>query len=574
MVNGGLLLLAGLTAMGWWGSHLGYAEVAAHLNGHAPDGVVETYTPAFHGNVTGNLRMLAGICATLTAVLLLFRLRMKAPLAAIQEGGGMRADIAQAWKELLQQTSRSHARMVLFLLFVGIVLRALLLWEPITYDEAFTYTYYASRPLHVIVSDYSYPNNHILHTVLVKLFTKVFGLGLVSLRLPAFLAGVAALPAFYLFVRAMFNRYIALLALAMACASGPLLDYSASARGYSLTWFFMVLALLLGRYFMKKDRTAAAVLLGVCCALGMWAIPSFAYIAGMVYIWLVISLMVRYEDSLNGRLLNVLVSGCVFLAATVLLYLPVILVHGVDQIVSHDTHGSTDRADFDRTHQDRAFELWALLVDTSALWIVGLGIVALLYAAYTSSKYRALLIGLLFGAVPLVIFQAVVAPPRVWLYSVFIFHIGSAIAVYYLLKFVQERFWPGGGKRQRTALASAVLLVVFGWTGLRVERLGQGGMAEARSCAQEAVNRLKPGDKLYTQYPWDSPIEFHLLAMGGERDLMYGPCAQGHQMLVAVGPDYDQTLEGVLNHHHVPPDAHGALHLIQDSPRLKIFAAP
>jgi 4-amino-4-deoxy-L-arabinose transferase-like glycosyltransferase len=461
---------------------------------------------------------------------------------------------------------------VLLFLVVGVVLRAVLLWRPITYDEAFTYTYYASRPLHVIVSDYSYPNNHIFHTILVKLFTKVFGVGLISLRLPAFLAGVVALPVFYLFVRAMFNRYIALLAMAMACASGPLLGYSACARGYSLTWLFMVLALLLGRDLVKKDRTTAAVLLGICCALGMWTIPSFAYIAGMIHIWLVVSLMSRYEDSLNGRLLNVVLSGCVFVAVTFLFYLPVILVHGVGQIIAHDTYGITARDVFYRTHQDRALELWAMLVDSTALWIVLLGIVGLLYSAYTSSKYRALLLGLFFGAVPLVIFQAVVAPPRVWLYSVFIFHIGSAIAVYYLLKFVQDRLLPEGGKRQRTAVASVVLLVIFGWTGLREQ--GQGGMPEAEVCAREAVNTLKAGDKLYAQFPWDSPIEFHLLAMGADRRLMYGECKPGHTILAAVGPESDQTLTSVLAQNRVPPGAVASFRLIQDSPRLKIFAAP
>lgn len=573
-MNGGLVLLAGLALLGWWGSGLQHAEVLAHLNGVAPDGTVETYTPLFHSRITSNLRMLAGICGTLAVVLLFFRLRMKVRTPGTGLLGSMRGDIREGWSEIKKQTSRSHARLVILFLLVGIALRAVLLWQPITYDEAFTYTYYGSRPLHVIVSDYSYPNNHILHTLLVKLFTKVFGVGLVSLRMPAFLAGVAALPVFYLFVRAMFNRYIALLALAIACASGPLLDYSACAQGYSLTWFFMVLALLLGRYLMKMDRPTAGVLLGICCALGMWTIPSFLYIAAMVYIWLVITLMVRYEDSLNGRLLNVLLSGCVFGVVTLLFYLPVILVYGLDRFVADDTYGITDRAAFASTHHDRAFELWSLLVDTSALWIVSLGIVGLLYSAYVSSKYRALLSGLLFGAVPLVILQAVVAPPRVWLYSVFIFHIGSAIAVYYSLKFVQERFWPNGSKRQRTALAALALLGIFGWTGLRIERLGEGGMPEAEACAREAAKTLKDGDKLYAQYPWDSPIEFHLLALGADRSLMYGPCQPGHTMLAAVGPDYDQTLTGVLAHNRLPPEAVSAFRLIQDNPRLKIFAAP
>lgn len=570
------MLLAGLTAFGWWGSHLSHADVLAHLNGLAPDGNVESYTLLFHGNVRSNLRTLAGVSGVLGAILLFYRIRMPRVVAlpGVVLLGSLRADVAKALRDLRRQTSRAHMRMLLLLIVVGAVLRAVLLWQPITYDEAFTYTYYASRPVHVIVSDYSYPNNHILHSVLVHVITTLFGVGKVSLRLTAFLAGVAVLPLFYLFVRVLFNRYIALLALAMACGSGPLLDYSACARGYSLTWLFMVLALLLGRYLVKQERTSAAVLLGLCCALGMWTIPSFAYIAGMVYSWMIIAMVGRQEESIQKKFMNVALSFVVFLLATLVLYLPVILVHGVDRIISHETYGIPDRDLFARSYADGAMELWAALVDTSALWLVLVGIVALVYAGYTSSKFRTLLIGLFLGAVPLVIFQALVAPPRVWYYSVFIFHIGSAIALFYLLKLVQERFWPSSGKRQRTILASAIVLVVFGWLGLRVERIGHGGMPEAEVCARKALDTLKPGDKLYAQYPWDSPIEFHLLAMGGDRDLMYGPCPAGNTLWVAVGPDYEQTLEGVLLHQRVPPGTHPPFRLIQDSPRLKIFAAP
>ena len=64
------------------------------------------------------------------------------------------------------------------------------------------------------MSDYSHPTNHILHTLLTKLSTGILGVGPVALRLPAFLAALLSMPVFYLFARGMFNRYIALIALA------------------------------------------------------------------------------------------------------------------------------------------------------------------------------------------------------------------------------------------------------------------------------------------------------------------------------------------------------------------------
>lgn len=575
MVNGVLLLLAGLTAAAWWGSGLPYSRVLEHANGLAQDGTVETYTAALHAQVQGRLRMLAVCCGSLTAALLLLRSRMRPSVTAPGDGplAVFRADVKRAWDDRRTDLSPMHGRLVLSLIMIGALLRAALLWQPITYDEAFTFTYYASRPLHILVADYSYPNNHILHTILVKLTTSLFGVGLVSLRLPAFLAGVMALPVFFLVVRSLFNRDIALLALALACGSGPLLDQSAMARGYSLTCLLMVTGLGLAHYLVRKDRTVAAVLLGICCALGLWAVPSFVYSAGMIYGWSAMAFL-RTDEHRRARWPKLLLSGLVFIVVSFLLYLPVILISGLEQITNHPIHGVADRELFERSFHHRAIELWVALAETSTWWMPWLGVIALCYSAVRSSTYRALLVALLLGAAPLVVLQGVVAPPRVWVYSVFLFHIGSALALHHLLAWVQARFRFAPAGPGLLAWAGLVLLAGVGWTGLRVERLGKGGMPEAAWCAQQALALLGPGDKLYTHYPWNAPIEFHVLALGGDRSLLYGPVGVGKRVLVAVGPDYAQTLESVLHEHQMVPATLPPFRRIHDRPRLKIFAAP
>lgn len=576
VVNGVVLLLFGLSFLGWWGSRLPYHEVLAHLNSLTPDGNVESYTLVTHARILSNLRTLAGIAGTLGVFLFIFRKRVRVAENAPAEGRfrGFMADLFDTWKEYRKRTSKGHAQFVVLLLIVGAVLRAILLFQPITYDEAFTFTYYASRPFHVVVSDYSYPNNHVLHTVLAKLFTMVFGIGKVSLRMPAFLAGVACLPLFYFFVRAMFNRYIGIMALAMVAASGPLMEYSALARGYSLTWLFMIIALVLGRHLIKKDHTVSAMLIGVSCALGMWAVPTMIYPAIMIHVWLLISLMARYDDSLRRRLLKVLLSGVVFVACTMLFYLPVIMVHGLDQLMHHNTQEARDWNTFVRDHWDRALDLYAVLADASSPWVALLGFLGLLQATFISSKFRALIFGLLLGCVPLVLVQAVVGPPRIWLFSLFIFHLSSAIALFYLLKLAQEKLLPKLGKRQRTAMTALVLLVVFGWPGMHLSKLGKGGMADAEWCAEYVQKVMKPTDKIYIDYPWDSPVEFHLMALGVDRGVLYGPPPPGSTLRVAVGPDYEHTLEGVLRNHEMDPAQLPPFRSVQDRPRLKIFAAP
>src|SRR5690606_34647780 len=104
-----------------------------------------------------------------------------------------------------------------------------------------------SRPLGAILSDQVDPLNHVFHSLLAGISVSFFGVELVAMRFPAFLAAVLAMPLFYLFTRAMFSRYIAMIALALVASSAPLIEYGALAHGYSVTWLCMLAGLVLGR---------------------------------------------------------------------------------------------------------------------------------------------------------------------------------------------------------------------------------------------------------------------------------------------------------------------------------------
>src|SRR5512139_1237710 len=57
----------------------------------------------------------------------------------------------------------------------GFVLRVLVINRPIAYDEAYTFLNFASKSFKYILADYSAPNNHILHTILVGVAYRMFG---------------------------------------------------------------------------------------------------------------------------------------------------------------------------------------------------------------------------------------------------------------------------------------------------------------------------------------------------------------------------------------------------------------
>jgi 4-amino-4-deoxy-L-arabinose transferase-like glycosyltransferase len=81
---------------------------------------------------------------------------------------------------------------------VALALRLMLIVQPVQYDEAYTFIHYASKSLTTILANYSAPNNHIFHTLLVAIAYHLFGASLWTLRLPAFLAGVLTVSAAYI----------------------------------------------------------------------------------------------------------------------------------------------------------------------------------------------------------------------------------------------------------------------------------------------------------------------------------------------------------------------------------------
>lgn len=489
-----------------------------------------------------------------------------------------RKDVHKGWEDLRRLTSASHKWLVLAVVLVGAALRMARLWEGITYDEAFSATFYAVKPASFILSDYTWPGNHLLHTLLTKLSMALFGTRLWSSRLPALLAGVLAMPLYYLFARQMFNRYVAVLALAFVAASGVLIEYSALARGYSIGWLFMVAAWVAGRHVAKRNNAVSAALVAVFCALGLWAVPTMLPAALGVYFWLLFYLMSLYRSSLNRRLLGLLLSFALFVLLSVLVYAPVIATHGLGHLLQHPATGDRGWAEFARTHQDKAAALWVFLNDASTTWVSVLVFAGVAFAAYISVKYRIMLIALVAGSVPLVLLRAWVGSPEGWAFILFNVHLGSGLALFYLLKFVQENVYAGFTKRFRTVLAAALVLAGMGWLGMtmpadRIERFD-----DAPKAAAWFKDVLHPGDLIRVSAPEDAPFKFHLMAQDIDPAYVNPPVGTGRSY-VLVSPAEGQTVGSVLMGsggtagRYAAADS-TAMQMVMDWRRLEIWKKP
>ena len=159
--------------------------------------------------------------------------------------------------------------------FLWVVARASV--QSITIDEANTFLIYAVRasPSGWEASS----NNHVLNSLLMRLFVMVFGASPIAIRLPALIGAAVYIAAVYFLVRLITPKLLLQWALLVCLVASPfVMDYLVAARGYSLALAFLTCAITLA--VRQKQRGGspyrAAALISICAALSVSANFSFA----------------------------------------------------------------------------------------------------------------------------------------------------------------------------------------------------------------------------------------------------------------------------------------------------------
>jgi hypothetical protein len=427
-------------------------RVESLLAARSPDGTVTAeYVDAF--------RRRALVCALGVAAVAVLALTSK-----VQEPAGSRPAI------------RLPLALVVVTL-IGAAARVLLLERPLHYDEAFTLTEYTWRSPLFFLTRYTHPNNHVLHTLLAWITTRA-GDALWLARLPAFLAGVAVIPATWLAAARLDGR-AALIAAALAAGATPLIEHSAQARGYTI----VVLCVLL-LYALRPGAVAGGLLI----AAGAWTIPVMAYAATGYLVW-------RFLDDRSVAVRTAIVAA----AATFVLYLPILVVSGMDSITANGNvlpvpyHVFFD--EMPRSLATLSHE-WTL----SFTWIGGL---ILAIAAATQRKFALPLVVAILVIAVLLVASRRMPFPRVWIFLLPLFLIAAGHGI---ARFVPARF----------AGALAVLLAVAAaWNAVRLTARNtffeDPVFARARTIATFVARSEEP---LLIVGPLDAPLAYELRREG------------------------------------------------------------
>ena len=271
----------------------------------------------------------AGLSVALVLLLSVFRARVAATLqVVIDDAKRVFAETAGA-VNLREPSSR---RILLLILVIGFAVRLSVLDRPMGFDEADTFDYFASRNYFSLLTDYTAPNNHILHTVFVRASYLLFGDSPSALRLPALLAGLAVMPLTFIAGCRLLGQQVAYLATALTAVHPALIHYSVDARGYSAVAAF-TLVVFLAAASMRQRRSIFSWLLFVTAGvLGMFTIPAMLYSLAAVSVWVLWSAPPPRRPRLA---VEIGLSALSIAAASIVLYAPAAARTGIEAIVAN-----------------------------------------------------------------------------------------------------------------------------------------------------------------------------------------------------------------------------------------------
>jgi hypothetical protein len=442
------------------------------------------------------------------------------------------------------------------IIVIAVAMRFMYLAQPMRYDEAVTYLYFVRLPWIDALSTYTYPNNHLFHTLLVKASATVFGTAPWALRLPALVAGVLVVPGTYAVARSLYGARVALIAAALVASSGILVLYSTNARGYTLVVLAFLALVLLAIRLLKDGSRRHWVAFAVIAALGIWTIPIMLYPLGTAVVWFAVQATVEGKF---GRVREL--AGAVGLAAalSVLAYAPVIAREGVSSIVRNRFVTPSGWPVFLRELPDTladAFYSWGLGVPrVFSLVLLALAVVAIVRHSVVASGRIGLHVAALAWCLVLLVVIHRAPFPRVWLWAL---PIAASLAGAGLVHVAEQ--WPPSRRVFQNRVGMISIALCLGLAASVVTSFevllsrDTGTFRDAKEAAAALGQLLRPGDHIRAGIPTNAPLDYYLDRQGVDRSRQVVDERLAGRVLVVVDSAEGQTLD-LLTRHSVVRDS-------------------
>lgn len=477
-------------------------------------------------------------------------------------------------KSFLRDEEKAHLASIGFVCFVGAGLRLMFLFQPMRYDEAYTFTNFASHALWDGLSNYSVPNNHLLHTFLVHLTYKAFGNEPWALRVPTLVAGILLMPASYWAVRLLYDKNVAILAVAMVSASSILVEYSTNARGYTLLTLLYLLLIGATVHIKRTGSGGAWLAFVLISSLGFFTIPIFLYPFGSMCLWLLLSATSKDTHQNSLKLLRSLIVACIVTAlVTVILYSPVLFRSGWRSIVSNPFVAPKDLPSVVTALPSSITSTWTGwtrdIPGPVALVFLGFFVGSIVFTRRGSRKDRLpLMLPILWFCIAAVLTQRVVVDDRVWLFMLPLYFAEVSAGLVALI----DALTKGSKGHLPTwyALGAVLFCVLIGAnismskSILRSEATGT--LPAAQEITLYLASRLEPTDRVIAKCPADAPLRYYFDRAGLSPTYFRNDPSKAKAVFVIVKHGR-HSLESLLAEYNL----HGEADLIQTYKGVSLY---
>jgi hypothetical protein len=477
----------------------------------------------------------------------------------------VRTFVGRIVAEVQEWMAQGHAVQVVGLAVIflmAIAVRLFFLTQPMGYDESITVVHFSSHTLLDVLSDYSDPNNHVLHTILVYLSTRLFGVLPAVVRLPAFLAGLMIVPVSFWLTRRLFDDFTALLTAGLTAVAPAVVEYSAQARGYTLLTLLFLFAFVLATYLRERSSITGWGFFVITSILGFYTIPTMLYSFGIIVFWMLLAAPTERRKPL---VVELALASTAIVTGTLLLYLPVILRTGYRHLFANYTLTPLSFMPF--LERNAANGLLTLRCWTGAHYLpivilITLGVLAAVFFSWRNKKpavFGPLAISL--WIIPLICYQRIAPPPRVFH---FLFAIAAGFAAYGLsMAFKKLPIQTG---RLQQYVWAATVVVISGYVGASrllvpcapvpgaegINQCAEGFFVDSKAIVSDLKPILREHDALVA-HVYSGIVEstqFYMLEANKQPTLVhaYSPGKGLHQL-----DKYDQLF--VVTRRAAPPSA-------------------
>jgi uncharacterized membrane protein len=464
--------------------------------------------------------------------------------------------------EAVRRDENSHLAALFLVLIGALVVRIWFLFQPIRYDEAFTFLQFASKPLYRGLSDYSYPNNHPFHTLLVHIAFRIFGNEPWVIRLPAFCAGILTVAASYVATRMVFDKRSALLTAAFVASSPLLILYSTNARGYMLICLFFLALWILGTSLLQRSTAAKWLLFAIIGASGFYTIPVMLYPFGIIIVWLCLSLIISHKmiDRL-AFLRNLLLTLAAVIALTGLAYMPIFIVSGFESLVANRFVKPLPWSSYSTHVMSYLYSIWVYWNKDVSFWVklpcaAGFLLSCIFYRRLIAVRVP-IVAAIPICSIALISAQRVLPNPRVWLFLVPLYFGFACSGINLFISHLEMKI--RNHARSTVLLNDGVpvmiaLCLTFSAINTKgiVNSTETGTLRDAEEIALFMKDYLQPGDAVYAPCPSDSPLNYYFTIHDVPAAHLFPDADTDHKrVVVIVNHHAHQTLASILNEAHL-----------------------